>query len=144
MPTASSEITSQIEIHDHEILQLERVVEHLNAQRGKMRDLEDFRREIIERFEEVGFAVHVIVNETDQAGVFWFTISITDRVSGQFDPDRQVHEVTSDLLDLGTGGVIKTDKAKARALINGDRAEPERKKLWTPDGRRTARHSHGH
>lgn len=98
-----------IEIHDSELLKIESVLKKLNERQYQSSvNLDGFRREAIERFEQIGFQVAVRCFETDVAGVFAFDIDIVDRLAGEFDPDRQVHEVTRDLLDLGEGGVIKS------------------------------------
>lgn len=106
-----SELTSQIELYDHEILKIEKhALKPLNDKQGKVLNLEAFRREIIQRFEDIGFIVDVKVWDTTQASTYWFDIDIVDRIERiVFDHDRQVHEVTHDLLDLGEGGVIKSN-----------------------------------
>jgi len=102
------EMTSMVELHDSDILRLEGVLRLLNANLGQRRNLEDFRREIVDRFAEAGFRVEVKVWQTATDGMFSFDIEIRERLEGRFDPDRMVHEVTRDILDLGEGGVIKT------------------------------------
>lgn len=101
---------SFVDLHDTEILQIEKVLERLKEKqaRGGI-NLEKFRQEIIERFENIGLGVNVQVFETNQAGMFAFDVDITKRLEGRFDPDRQVWETTHDVLDLGEGGIIKTD-----------------------------------
>lgn len=106
-----SELTSQIEINDSDVLKIEPVLQVLNSRQGKRTDLESFRKEIMERFGAIGFGVDVKVFEAETHGhemIYVFKIEIQKRLSGQFDPDQQVAEVTKDILDLGTGGVIST------------------------------------
>lgn len=110
-----------------EIEHIEAVSQKLNERQGKMgTNLEAFRKEIIERMGEdwegprrpdgdnkwPGFVVTVQVHETDQEGLYWFTIIIDRRTwelpGGTFDPDRQVYDITHDYLGLGEGGVIKS------------------------------------
>jgi hypothetical protein len=81
-------------------------------------EYDSFQREIKERFYEIGFIVDVVWYETNMAEVKMPEIVIKGRTENKFvfDRDRQVHEVTNDVLDLGTGGVIKADKAMMEAL----------------------------
>lgn len=102
-------VESLIDLHDSEIIAAEKVLQKLNEKQGKSLNLEAFRREIIERFaSEANLVVRVKPFTTNQEGLFAFVIEIIDRIAGQFDPDRQVHEAVNDLLDLGEGGVIQT------------------------------------
>lgn len=151
MPRPSQEgstLSSSLpDIHDSELERIEKVVQVLNDRTGQHRDREAFRREIIERFEEIGFGVDVLVYAPGEwveckvcegKGVIfggiqclecegrcevlaaqqpkitsdtpiYFKISLERRLAGEFDPDRQVHEVTKDILGLGTEGVIKSN-----------------------------------
>lgn len=102
-----------LDLHDSEIARLGDVVEKLHLLQGKTLNLEAFRRQAEQRFEEVGFRVSVKVWTTDQDGLYAFDIDIIERLEGTFDPDRQVHEVTNDLLGLGEGGVIKSGDLRA-------------------------------
>lgn len=121
------EVTSLIDLYDHEVDWIDRRIMPAIARHQKTsRDLEAFRREVMERFAEPepvtllndgkgpesryqGLDVRVNVYETNHAGVYWFEFSIQGRMDKghEFDHDRQVHEVTNDLLGLGDGGVIK-------------------------------------
>ena len=114
-------MTSQVDLMDTEILRVEKVTQALNQRQGKMgTNLEAFRKEIIERFADIGFKVDVKVYTTDQEGLYAFDIDITDRLAGQFDPDRQVHDVTNDILELGDSGVINTQQtASGLHLLHG-------------------------
>jgi len=107
------DLTSGIDLFDSDIVRIERVLAALNAKRGKSIPLEAFRKEVVDRFFQIGLGVDVRVWETNVAGVFAFDIQINSR-SEAFDPDRMVHEVTNDLLDLGEGGVISSQKAGMR------------------------------
>jgi hypothetical protein len=115
-----SEVHSLIDLNDADILVLEGVLKHLNKKQGTRQSLEGFRKEAVERFGEAGFRVWVKPYEADTYGgevIYAFDIEIRERLEGKFDPDQMVHETVSDILGLGTGGVIKT---------NGG--------LWTPPG----------
>jgi len=101
-------VSSLIDLNDADILRLEGVLRRLNARVGERLPLEAFRKEIIERFGDVGFKVDVKVWTTGREGVYAFDIEIQDRIEGQFDPDQMVFEATRDVLGLGEGGVIKT------------------------------------
>lgn len=108
-PQGGGEVESLIELHDSELIAAMNVVERLNRKQKTMQNLEGFRKEIIERFAlEANLKVDVAVYETNEAGTAWFQVTILSRIEGQFDPDRQVHEVTHDILEMGDGGVIKT------------------------------------
>jgi len=99
-----------IEVNDEDILKIEKVLAKLNEKQGRGGvNLDGFRREAIERFENIGFKVEVKVYETNESGVFAFDLDITDRLEGEFDPDRMVYEATHDILELGEGGVISTE-----------------------------------
>lgn len=104
-----NDLSSLIELNDSEIEKVEVAVNALIERQWKHGvNLEAFRREAIERVAEVGFKLNVEVWTTNQEGLYAFDLIIVDRLSGEFDPDKQVHEVTNDLLGLNEGGVIKT------------------------------------
>lgn len=108
-----------IDLYDSEILAAEKVLEALNEKRAKVVNLQGFQEEIVGRFEEIGLKVEPKVWATDQDGLFAFDIEIQGRCEPHaFDYDRQVHEVTSDILDLLPGqdkGVIKSGKLGEQA-----------------------------
>lgn len=116
-----SELTSSIELNDTDILRIEPVLQVLNSRGpGQRRNLEDFRKEILERFGAIGLKTDVKVFEAETYGnekIYVYKIEIIGRYEGQFDPDQQVAEVTADILDLGTKGVISTNSG-----------------LWVPPG----------
>ena len=107
-----------IEIYDHEIDEVSKVLATLQ-QRAKegSRNYGDFEREIRDRFAEIGFVVSVTwhsyaIGKIVQTGSAMPEVTITSRTdpSFQWDPDRQVHEVTANILEIpGQEGVIKTD-----------------------------------
>ena len=104
-------LTAEIEIHDSEIIAIEQVLNALNDRLGPGRRtvLAAFDKEVKDRFAEIGFIVQVAWWETNVEGVFLPEVCIADRTeSHEFDYDRQVHEVTHDVLNLGEGGVIET------------------------------------
>jgi hypothetical protein len=97
-----SELYSLIDLYDSEILKIEKVVEVLNRKIGQMHNLESFRTEIMDRFNEIGLVVHVTVyTDNGEPEIFSYVIRIDGRTEAiQWDPDRQVHEVRTDILDL--------------------------------------------
>lgn len=106
-----------IDVYDSEIVQIEHVMETLKSRSAGRRDYEAFDREIKERFAEIGLKISVNWHTAaDEHGrkiedTHIPEITIDGRLDGRvFDPDRMVHEVTSDLLGLGEGGVIDTSK----------------------------------
>lgn len=117
MPENTVEIDPNFEIYDHEILDAEKVIEKLNQRAGgtgeqrKLIDVENFRRETIERFHEAGLVVDVVVHETNIEKLYWWTIVIKGRVDTKhaFDPDRMQHEVVNDILETGVKGTIGMD-----------------------------------
>lgn len=125
-----SSLTSLIDLNDADVLRIESVVKILNDRQGKVLNLDAFAREAVERFADVGFRARVNTYDTNQQGLYAFEIEINDRLEGEFDPDQMVYEATNDVLELGTGGVIKSGPVRAAE-------EKKQSKLWTPDG-------HGH
>lgn len=113
-----AEILSPGELHDSDILELEKVYRWMVDQQHKRRDLENFRREIIGRFEEKGYVVNVLCFETDQAEVYTFEVEVLRKIEKKtFDYDKQVHEVVNNILDLPdqAGGWIKADAGMKEA-----------------------------
>lgn len=104
-------LTVNCEVLDSEILEIEKVVGILNDKaRNGRQNYDAFDREIKERFASIGFIVGVTWWHTNIDGLKMPEITISDRTDKKaFDYDRQVHEVTNDILDLGTGGVIKSN-----------------------------------
>jgi hypothetical protein len=108
-PQQGGAVNVLFDIHDSELKRAMGVIEEINRKHSAMaRDLETFRKEVIHRFEDAGIKADVKVFETNVVGVYWFDVDLLDRLEGEFDPDRQVHEVTSDILGTGDGGVIKS------------------------------------
>lgn len=104
MPNA---VTPAIDLYDSEIISIEKVLEKLNEKQGRSIPLEAFRREIIERFEEIGLVVNVQVYSTaDEGGLplddlYAFDITISDRCERKpFDMDRQRYEVINDVAGI--------------------------------------------
>jgi hypothetical protein len=118
-----------IELYDHEVDEAFGVLARLQDRAAaKSHNYTDFEREIRERFAEIGFVVHVnwhgySVGGQVQAGSAMPEVTITGRTDPKFafDPDRQVHEVTANILEIpGQEGVIKTDPAAMRGLLDGN------------------------
>lgn len=115
-----------IDVYDHEVIEINKVMDALKARSTGARHLDDFDREIKERFADIGF--RVTVNWHTAAGpdnieipdLYMPEVTIDGRIAPDgdvlkpgeyaFDHDQQVHEVTNDLLELGEEGVIKTGK----------------------------------
>lgn len=119
-----------IDIYDSEIDKILGVQAKLQERaRDRPRNYNDFEREIKERFEDIGFTVAVnwrnyALHGIVQAGSAMPEVEITGRCDPKFvfDPDQQVHEVTSNVLGLpGEEGVIRTDDGEAfKRLRAGD------------------------
>ena len=116
-------MTDRVELLDSEILDIEKgPLAWAKSRYGKSMNMETFRRNLIDQFGEIGFRVDVKTYETNQPGTYSFDVEIIERLPGnkEFDLDQMVHEVTNDILDLGEGGVIKTDKGQLAALQDKD------------------------
>lgn len=112
-----SDITSQVELNDSDILAIEAVAIDLGQKQGTPQNLEGFRQEIVGKFEKIGLKVDVRVYETNESGTYAFDIHIEDRLWGEFDLEKMVYEATHDVLDLGEGGVITAEGVKDAPLV---------------------------
>ena len=103
-----------LDLYDDEILAAEKVLEALGKKQRTSQPLEAFRKEIVERFAEIGLDVFAKVYGTNQEGVYAFEVEIRGRTVElkQYDFDKQVHQVTNDILDIlpnsEKGQTIKT------------------------------------
>lgn len=96
-------VSAIIDIYDEEIPKIESVISKLNLSFSKPGDMESFRKETIERFQEIGFVVRVLVFESNEPGVYPFDIEIigrTESLKHGFDFDKQQFAVVNDILDL--------------------------------------------
>jgi hypothetical protein len=110
--------TSLIDLYDSDLDKIHRVQIALNRwaeDRGWRVELDSYRRQVIERFNDVGYDVDVIVTreedrpDKDETAYNEFTVQINSRIERkEFDFDQQVHEQTHDLLGIGESGFIKT------------------------------------
>lgn len=109
------EIAEDFLPHDSEILVFSEVANKL-AERYQHRVmvLEDFRKEATERFAEAGFDVDVQTWTSNVAGLYVFVFQWNGRLEGSFDPDRQVYEVTEDILGVDEPGVITPQGLRSR------------------------------
>lgn len=110
----SMDLTANLEIHDSEILAIERgpLAWARSRQQSRM-DLEDFRQTMVDKFADVGFGVTVKCYDTDVPEVYAFDVEINRRLRGNFDPDQQVHEVVNNLAEIPEDegkGWIKSDE----------------------------------
>src|SRR5438132_7572018 len=97
---AASEITSQVELYDSDILAMERgPIEWARAQEGKHLNTDQFTKDLKEQFAHIGLGVDVHVFDTHMRGAYAFKVEIQQRLGAAFDPDRQVHEVVNNLLE---------------------------------------------
>jgi hypothetical protein len=120
-------MTDVLDVYDHEVDQLLAIQARLTekAKYGRYNFI-DFEREIREAFAEAGFTVHVnwhkfAIGCQEQEGAMP-EVTITGRTEKHvFDKDRQVHEVTSNILGLpGEDGVIKTDRETVKRFMEGN------------------------
>jgi hypothetical protein len=117
----TDDLTKTMDVHDSEVNEIHKVLEILRQRATSTHNYDAFQREIIDRFARIGFVVDVRWYETDQPGVLIPEINISARTEADFvfDRDKQTSEVTSDLLGLGEGGVLKVDKDMMKALEDG-------------------------
>ncbi|MCW2929905.1 MAG: hypothetical protein JWM19_867 [Actinomycetia bacterium] len=115
-----------LDTYDHEVEAILALLASLNERaKARRHNYGDFEREIREKFAGLGFTVDVNWYEFEVSGRkqdgAMPEITVTGRTDKDFtfDPDRQVHEVTSDVLGLGDEGVIKTDKETVSRLLDG-------------------------
>jgi hypothetical protein len=111
-----------IDLNDSDLERIEKVYNWMKIQQQTRRNIDQFTQDATEKFASEGFKVDVHVKETNQEGVYGFEVEIQGRTFGTFDPDKQVWEVTNNILELPgqEKGFIKTDGA-AKALLEGDR-----------------------
>jgi hypothetical protein len=106
-----------IELYDHEVDRIQKVWDLLRERHQKStRNYDTVEREIVGRFAEAGFVVHVNWFAYSLDGIPQEGASPEVTIVGRCDPkhefdhDQQVHEVVSNILDIpGQEGVIKTD-----------------------------------
>ena len=111
---ATSEITSQVELHDSDILAIERgPLAWARDQAGKHLNVHQFTEDLKEQFAHIGLYVDIQVWETQMAGAYAFKGEIQRRLGSVFDPDRQVYEVQNNILEIPgqEKGSINTGKA---------------------------------
>lgn len=116
------------DLYDHEveeILQLQQLLTD-KARYGR-HNYTDFEREIRERFAGIGFTVEVSWYGFSRGGQpqegAMPEVTVTGRTDGKhvFDKDRQVHEVTHNILGIpGEEGVIKADRDTVRNFMEGN------------------------
>lgn len=115
------EIDTQVELYDSDRIKIQNgpYAWAVTKQYTRM-DLEDFRKTLTEKFQEIGFEVFVSCNDTNVEGMFWFTVEIRRRlVPIAFDYDRMRHEVVNNILeepDQEKGRTIKADQDLARVV----------------------------
>lgn len=96
-----NEVIPHIDLYDSEFFDIENVLASLNQKQKKNVHLESFRREIIERFEDIGLIVRVKVYDTNVADVYAFDVDIYDRCEKlDYDYDQQTWEVRKDILGI--------------------------------------------
>jgi hypothetical protein len=101
-----------VNILDSEIKELQGVHQTLEGRTYKSHNLAAFEREIVERFQEIGFVVDVK----------WYQTNIASVAPEDFDHEKMAHEVVSNVLGLPEedAGIIKTPEtwteAQAKAI----------------------------
>lgn len=85
------------------MLEMESVLKALRLKQGKATNLEAFRREAVERFEDIGWVVQVDAYTTTSDGVIAFDVSVVDRcerLRHGNDYERMQWEVRNDILEI--------------------------------------------
>jgi len=109
-----------VDVLDSEVNDIHNVLQTIRKRSMSARNLDDFQREIKQRFEDIGFVVRVNWYDSNVEDTYIPEIVITARTEAKvFDRDRMTYEVTHDILGLGEGGVIATDKNKVSAMLDG-------------------------
>lgn len=111
------------EPYDSEIIRIGEVMDRLNVMRQSPMNPEDFYQAGVDMFHKAGIVADIVFYEAADErgqlvpGVWVPEVVLKGRVDEkhEFDWDRQVHEVTNDILGLGEGGVISTKKMKPGA-----------------------------
>jgi hypothetical protein len=119
-----------IDLYDHEVDAVQKIWDQLRDRHQKtFKNYDQVEREIVGRFAEAGFVVHVgwyryAIGGQVQESAAMPEVTIVGRCDPkhEFDHDQQVHEVTKNILGLpGQEGVIKTDDGQAfRRFREGD------------------------
>jgi hypothetical protein len=115
-----------LDLYDHEVEEILQLQARLSDRaRYRRMNYNDFDREIREGFAGIGFTVEVnwhefAVGGQKQEGAMP-EVTVTGRTEDHvFDKDRQVHEVTHNVLGIpGEDGVIKTDPDTLRNFMEG-------------------------
>jgi hypothetical protein len=106
------------ELYDSDVLAMEPVYRWAVEQQGKRLPLEDFRQKLTHKFYDHGFVVNVKAYTTTEEGVYAFDVEVLRKIEKkEFDYDKQVHQVVSNVLDLPdqAGGWIKADAGMKEA-----------------------------
>ena len=121
-------MTDVLDLYDHEVEQILQLQVRLNDRaRYRRHNYNDFDREIREGFAAIGFTVEVnwhkfAVGGQEQEGAMP-EVTVTGRTEEHvFDKDRQVHEVTNNVLGLPSedAGVIKADRETVKRFMEGN------------------------
>jgi hypothetical protein len=121
-PSSDVQVKYEIDIYDHEALQIGEVMAKINEGLHKPRDLEGFRKEVIERFGLIGFNVTVTCWTTNVDGLYSFDFCFVSRCDPHnFDHARQSWEVQHDILGIDpTPGAIQPDGSiKSPSQVTG-------------------------
>lgn len=117
-----------LDLYDHEVEEILQLQLKLNdkARYGR-HNYTDFEREIRERFAGIGFTVEVnwygfsVGGQPQDGAMPEVTVTGRTETGHVFDKDRQVHEVTHNVLGLPSedAGVIKTDPDTLKNFLEG-------------------------
>ena len=120
-----------LDLLDSERLAIARVYQALTQSIGTTRDSESFRREIENRFHEIGFHAKVIFRDIGD-NVMSPEVSITGRTEANtegFDHERMAHEVQADILGTGRSN---SDRVAPVSVPGGSAFSKSKSGLYLP------------
>lgn len=138
--SGGTEVGSDIDLYDSEIVQIRQVIADLSQNIGKPRNLEAFRQEAINRFGEIGFHVEVRLYEAhdpmrlSKRTFIHPAITIQDRIvhEDEFDHARQSREVQTNTLKVKGAETVEQTPRVSLAGLDGDKFSKAKSGLFLP------------
>lgn len=99
-------VSSDIELYDSDIAQIDVVLQRLSEKSGTRMNYNHFENEVRDRFSSIGFTTNVnwytytVDGKPGEGAMPEITITGRTDPAFTFDPDRQVHEVVNNYLDI--------------------------------------------
>lgn len=136
--SGGTDVGSDIDLYDSEIVQIRQVIADLSQNIGKPRNLEAFRQEAINRFGEIGFHVEVRLYEAEsvETGDHFIhpAITIMDRIvrEDEFDHARQAREVQTNTLKVKGAETVEQKPQMSLAGLDGNKFSKAKSGLFVP------------